>query len=134
MRALLDANVLFAASQPGSATGRLVRLLIKKGTAVTCEYAHEEAQRNVDLKSPQWFGDLAALVLSVEIVPTAQFALPVELSETDAPVLCSAIRAGCDFLVSGDRRDFGDLYGRTVNGVTGISLLELAEMLTGSAE
>ena len=38
----------------------------------------------------------------------------------------------CAFFVTGDRRDFGHHYGQTVQDVEGISVLPLAEVLSGS--
>jgi predicted nucleic acid-binding protein len=130
VKIFLDANVLFAASNPASATARLVRLLFDRATAVTSDYAREEARRNVELKWPTRVVDFIALMPLVEIVPTHLFQLPVSLNEKDAPILCSAIRAGCSYLVTGDKRDFGHLCGQTVQGVMIVSLLHLAEILT----
>ena len=50
----------------------------------------------------------------VEEVPSALFGLPVTLDEKDRPLLCAAIRAGCTHFATGDRRDFGHLFGKTV--------------------
>lgn len=73
--------------------------------------------------------DLRELIRSLEIVPSVLFDLPVALEEKDAPLLCAAIRGRCRYFVTGDRRDFGHLYGRTIEGVEVISLLRLAEIL-----
>jgi hypothetical protein len=60
------------------------------------------------------------------------FPLPIKLDGKDVPLLCAAIRASCQYFVTGDQRDFGHLYDHTVGGVTVISLRRLAELLTGS--
>ncbi|GAG31199.1 unnamed protein product, partial [marine sediment metagenome] len=56
------------------------------------------------------------------------FNLSVHLEEKDCPILCSAIQSKYDLLATGDRTHFGHLYGRTVEGVTIVSLRELAKI------
>jgi predicted nucleic acid-binding protein len=129
MRIFLDANVLFSAGNAGSPTARVVRLPLDRAEAVTCEYALEEARRNIELKRPTWAADFAALMPAIKVLPTHVFALPVKLIEKDIPILCSAIRSNCTYLVTSDRRDFGHLYNLAVHGVTVITLLRLAELL-----
>ena len=130
MRIFLAANILFSAGNALSPTARVVRLLLERTEVATCEYALEEARRNIELKRPAWASDFAALEHAIKVLPTHVFALPVELVEKDVPILCSAIRGGCTYLVTSDRRDFGHLYSKAVQGVTVISLLRLAELLT----
>lgn len=134
MRVFLDANVLFSASNSGSNIARLIRLLTEQGTAVTSDLALEEARRNVELKRPAWQADLKRLVARVTVVPSVQFPLPVELAEKDVPILCAAIRAGCQALATGDKRHFGQHYGQDVKGVRVVSLLQLAEMLSAAGQ
>ena len=130
MRVVSDANVLFSASNSGSNFARLIHLFFERGTAVTSDFALEEACRNVELKRPTWSESFQQLAARVEVVPSVRFRLSVELAEKDIPILCTAIRAGCQALATGDRRQFGHLYGRTVDGVQVVSLVQLAEMLT----
>ena len=129
MRVFLDANVLFSASNADSNIARLVNWLVEKATGVSSDLAVEEARRNLALKRPQWLGEFERVQTILEIVSSASFALPVALAAKDAPLLCSAVVARCDDFVTGDRRDFGHLYGRSVMGVEVISLLRLAELL-----
>ena len=129
-RVFLDANVLFSASNAGSNIARLIDLLIEQGEAVTSDFAFEEARRNVGLKRPDWRADLRALIQQIELVPSIQFDLSVSLCDKDTPILCSAIRSGCQYLATGDKRDFGHLYSQTVEGVTIITLTRLAEIVT----
>ncbi len=58
-------------------------------------------------------------------------ALAVEagLPEKDKPILAAAIAAGCAYLLTGDKRDFGHLYGKAVEGVTVIDILELVGVM-----
>ena len=129
MRVFLDANVLFSASNAESNIARLVDWLSEKGTGVSSDLAVEEARRNLALKRPRWLGEFERIQTVLDTVPSASFALPVALATKDSPLLCSAVVSKCDYFVTGDRRDFGDLDGRSVMSVEVISLLRLAELL-----
>ncbi len=131
MRVFLDANVLFSASRTGSNIARLVRLLTERGTAVSSDLAVEEARRNILLKRPDCLLAFEELLRTIEVAPSAQFLLPVALAAKDVPLLCAAIRSRCRDFVTGDKRDFGHLQGRRVEGVEVISLLALAKALSG---
>ncbi|MEQ8848718.1 hypothetical protein [Botrimarina sp.] len=134
MRVFLDANVLFSAANWGSRVARLVAWLLEGHTAVTSDFAIEEAVRNVRLKRSGWSEALEELVAKVETAPSLLFPLPVELEVKDQPILCAAIRAKCDLLATGDRKHFGHLYNQTVDGVTVVSLLGLAKRIVPDAE
>ena len=69
------------------------------------------------------------LLPQLKIVPSMIFAIPVKLADKDLPIFCVAIRSGCELFVTGDRRDFGFLMGRTVEGVRVVSPLQLAKLL-----
>lgn len=129
MRAFLDANVLFSASNVGSSLAGLVAWLITEGTAVTSDLAVEEARRNPALKRDAWLPAFDALVPQLELVPSMVFPLPVVLADKDVPLLCAAIGSRCDLFVTGDRRDFGHVMDRTVQGVRVVSPLRLATLL-----
>ncbi len=129
MRVFLDANVLFSASNAGSNVARLIQRLFENGTAVTSDFALEEASRNVELKRPNWIVSFKALSAQVEVAQSVRFELSVELADKDAPILCTGIRAGCEALVTGDKRHFGHLYGQTIKGVTIMSLIDFANAL-----
>jgi uncharacterized protein len=110
--AFLDANVLFSAALPGSS---LKAALEKSGLRlVSSEYCEAEALRNLADYAPG-----TGLNLNFDRVPDCFDPLPetARLPEKDRPVLASAIAAGVDFLVTGDRRHFGALYGKIVGGV-----------------
>ncbi len=132
MRVFLDANVLFSASRVGSSIARLIAWLIEREIAVTSDLAVEEARRNLTLKREDWLPVFEELLGDLVVVPSALFDLPVPLDTKDAPLLCAAIRSRCSLFVTGDKRDFGHLYGHTVQGVEVISLLRLAEMVLPS--
>ncbi len=129
MRVFLDANVLFSASNAGSNVARLIEWLSQRSTAVSSELAVEEARRNLELKRPGWLAELDRVRARAELVPTAQFTLPVPLDAKDVPLLCAAIAARCEYFATSDKRDFGHLDGQTVLGVQVVSLLRLAQLL-----
>ncbi|WP_447970714.1 PIN domain-containing protein [Nitrospira sp. M1] len=129
IRVFLDANVLFSASNGGSNIARLIHLLIAREEAMTSDFAVEEARRNVQVKRQSWEQSLNALIHQVRVVPSVQFDLPVKLSGKDQPILCTAIRCGCQYLVTGDRKDFGHLYDQRIEGVTIITLARLAKIV-----
>lgn len=134
MRVFLDANVLFSASYASSNIARLIHLLIKQGEAVTSDFAVEEARRNIMLKRSAWDEDSCTLIEQIQIVPSIQFDLPIELAEKDQPILCTAIRSKCQYLATGDKQDFGHLYGHNIQGVTVVTLVILAEILMQSRD
>jgi predicted nucleic acid-binding protein len=134
VRVFLDANVLFSASQPGSALGRLIAAARRRASILTSDIACAEARRNLALKRPSWIDTFEALLEELEVVPSSVFTLPVTLNEKDVPLLCAAIRARSDYFVTGDRKDFGHLFGTRVVGAAVITPLRLAEILAGRAE
>lgn len=134
MRVFLDANVLFSASNAGSNIARLVDWLLACATAVTSDLAREEARRNLAMKRADWLPVFEQLMQKVEQVPSALFGLTVRLDEKDRPLLCSAIRAGCTHFATGDRRDFGHLFGSSVEQVQVVDLLGLAKLLAAKGE
>ena len=48
----------------------------------------------------------------------AKIPAKLQLPDKDIPVLAGAIHARCDSLMTGDSRHFGQLFGRTVGGVS----------------
>ena len=129
MRIFLDANVLFSGSNEASSVARLLHELRRNNTLLTSDLAREEARRNLARKRPHWLGGYKALSEHVHAVPSALFDLPVTLDSKDVPLLCAAIASRCDVFVTGDKRDFGHLYDRSVCGVKVLSLLALGQML-----
>jgi hypothetical protein len=134
MRVFLDANVLFSASNTGSNIARLVDWLFAEATAVTSDLAREDARRNLAMTRADWLPAFDLLMQKVEVVPSVLFGLPVSLDEKDRPLLCAAIRAGCTHFATGDLRDFGHLFGKTVEQVQVVDLLGLAKLLAPDRE
>jgi len=134
MRVFLDANVLFSASNESSSVARLLHELCRHNTLVTSDQAVEEARRNLARKRPHWLACFAALQERVHTVPSALFELPVPLDAKDVPLLCAAVASACDVFGTGDKRDFGHLYDRSVVGVKVVSLLGLGRMLVNAEQ
>ena len=120
-RVFLDANVLFSATyRKDTGLARLWRLKGVTLVLVTSEYAAAEANMNLDTDEQRT--RLAKLLAGVECVPEVADApgLPddVSLPDKDTPILQVAIRAGADYLLTGDVRHFGPYLGKTIKGVT----------------
>lgn len=109
--AFLDANVLWsAATNPQSDLAR--KLDNFPGHLLTSNYCIRETERN--LKEDKSLEELRRRLEQMKIVPDAFGPPPgVELAGKDVPVLAAAALAGADFLVTGDQKHFGKLYGKT---------------------
>jgi predicted nucleic acid-binding protein len=124
LKLFLDANVVFSAAHQDSGNAQALVALARAGqcTLQASPHALEEARRNLVLKSSHYekrFADALAVIERVSEAPTAvvEWARGEGLGLKDAPILAAAVQAGADLLVTGDRRDFGALYGRTLRGV-----------------
>ena len=137
MRLFLDANVLFSgAHSPGGRARGLFSLAESKFCElVTSEHAIGEAKRNLAMKTPTTEEDLEELLKQVTRVAEGgpslvAWAAGLGLPENDAPILASAAAAGADLLVTGDRRHFGHLYGKTTGRVRIVTLREALKVLS----
>jgi hypothetical protein len=129
VRVFLDANILFSASSPGSATAQLFALLLNVGKAVTNPHAVEEARRNLAAKRPQQLEAFAALLAKVTVSRSFTHVSGIDVPEEDMPILAGAIGSRCTHLWTSDRRHFGALYGTCIGGVHVVSSVMLAEEL-----
>lgn len=129
MKVFLDANILFSASDEESATRQLLNRLKEHAATVTSPHAWEEARRNIERKRPHHLPGLEGLHDLVTV--TLPFRLPsdIEVVDKDKPILGGAIGAKCTHLWTSDRPHFGDLYGKTIHGVTVVSSIQLADEL-----
>ena len=117
-RLFLDANILFSAAySEGSGIRRLWDL--PGVTLLTSTYAVEEVRRN--LSTPVQTKRLNALLKTVEVqaAGTLEESLrgQVELREKDWPILSGAVLSEATHLITGDVRDFGKYFGKTVFGI-----------------
>lgn len=115
-RLFLDANVLFSAAHREDAS---LRELWRRSGAelITSGYALEEARRNLDERHRDRLAQLMAGVRLVADDPEHDLPAGSALRVKDRPILGAAIAAGATHLITGDRRDFGELYGETIAGV-----------------
>ena len=124
-RFFLDANVIFTAAHNADGSGRaLFKLAAKRQLElVSSRYALEEAARNIAVKFPECVAEFNSLIGGLRLVAEPgqaeiQLAAACGLPDKDVPILAAAIAAGASALVTGDRRDFGHLYGKIIEGIT----------------
>ena len=118
-RIFLDANVLYSAAYVEFAgLARLWRLddvqLLSSG------YSIDEARRNLAMDRPEAAPRLNRLLESVITVDTPHgltLAENIRLDPKDRPVLLAAIHGKAEYLLTGDARHFGHLYGKRIEGV-----------------
>jgi len=130
-RAFLDANVLFSAAYREK-SGLLRLWRVKDVKLLTCDYAAQEAARN--LQTPERQKRLRRLLRRVEVVPSPSTScvLPVgiELSEKDRPILGAALESKSTHLLTGDTTHFGKYFGKRAGGV---KIMTPAHFLTQNA-
>jgi predicted nucleic acid-binding protein len=132
-RLFLDANVLFSAAYREDAGVRRLWDL-PEAELVTSAYAVEEARRNLDTGERR--SDLGGLFEAVRVSnlladPTAYPEIESSgLPEKDLPILRAAVASAATYLVTGDRKHFGHLFGQVVAGVLVLRPAELLAMRT----
>jgi len=131
MRIFLDANILFSGALPQSRMRAFLDFLCRECECVTNAYAVEEARRNLAAKFPGALRHLDAIVKKCELVPAMKMDFKVKLALKDAPILGGALAAHAKYLLTGDEKDFGPFFGKTIDGVKIVSPKMLAEELTG---
>jgi predicted nucleic acid-binding protein len=129
MRVFLDANILFSASLPHSRMRAFLDALLDQAECLTNAYAIEEARRNLAVKFPDGIKTLERLEKQCEVVSQLERDLEIELPLKDAPILGGAIAGHATHLLTGDERDFGKFWGRTIQTVKIVSPRILAEEL-----
>ncbi|MEI6728887.1 MAG: hypothetical protein WCK98_04555 [bacterium] len=117
MKVFLDANILFSlAWKQGSGLNKLFE--IENADYFTSGYAKTEAERNLPTFEQK---DRLEIVLKhVKIFPTNtnfEKIKDITLKEKDLPILNAAIELKCEYLITGDFRDFGQFYGHKVEEV-----------------
>lgn len=138
MRVFLDANVLFSAAY--RETGSVREFFSPAGAGlcslVTSAHALEEARRNISARHPDRLSDLERLVQAVEVCAepdpaTVAWAAGEGLPPKDAPILAAAVEARCHLLATGDRTDFGALFGRRLRGTVVMLPADAMDVLLG---
>ncbi|MBI2227153.1 MAG: PIN domain-containing protein [Betaproteobacteria bacterium] len=138
MKVFLDANVVFSAAHQREGRAQSLLLLARAGRCDLMVSAHalEEARRNLTRKSHSFDKRLADLLAMTEVVaeapaPLVAWALEHGLPLKDAPILAAAVHANADILATGDLRDFGHLFGKSLRGVRILSLAKAIEAVLG---
>ena len=130
MKIFIDANILFMASVPGSATIILFDAALKyTDECVTNPHALEEARRNIANKKPSLLPQFRQVSEKLTISNAFYSSLRADLPSQDIPVLAGAIGSRCTHLWSLDKKYFGKLYGKTIHGVNVVSPIVLADVL-----
>ena len=134
MKVFIDANVVFSAAHQREGRAQALLLLARAGRCELMVSAHaiEEARRNLTRKSHSFDKRLADLLAMTEVVaeapaPLIAWALEHGLPLKDAPILAAAVHANADILATGDLRDFGHLFGKSLRGVRLLSLAKAIE-------
>ena len=87
-------------------------------TPVTSLYAVGEVRRHIVLAAQQLrFDELIARTGMVSDADLGYVPQNIRLVEKDRPILAAAIAASVDYLITGDRNHFGQLYGTRISGV-----------------
>lgn len=130
-RLFLDANVIFtAAHNPEGNSRALLRLAgLRRIEVVSSRYAVEEAARNLAVKLPECAAAFDQVIADLVLVgepgsEESRRATAHGLPAKDVPILAAALAAAASILVTGDRRHFGHLYGKTVDGIVVLTRAE----------
>lgn len=127
MKVFLDANILFSGSVSGSKIAKLIEIIKKHGECITNSYAVEEASKNIEFKNYGSIQELESLLKDIVISNELILDIPIELKAKDIPILGGAIAQKCTHLLTGDKKDFGFLFGKRVENVLVVSPKLLAE-------
>jgi predicted nucleic acid-binding protein len=130
MKCFLEANVLFSAANEKSQMHRFINEISTRHTCLTSDYAREEAIRNIRAKRSDWEYGFSQIMAKLDVVQSIGQALEVEIALKDRPILATAIAQNCDRLITGDKRDCGHLFQKTVQGVKTLTPLQFAQELT----
>lgn len=138
-RFFLDANVIFTAAHNPDGNGRALFSLAgeQQLELITSRYALEEAARNIAVKYPECAAEFNTLIARLLLVAEPsqgeiKLAATHSLPDKDVPILAAAIAARASALVTGDRRDFGHLYGAAVEGVAVLTPAQALSKALGS--
>jgi len=137
MRLFLDANVLFSAAHREAGSMRVFFRLADVGACelISSPYTIGEARRNIARKYPKRSGDLELLVARLVVCTEASaanvsWAAAQPLPAEDAPILAAAVQAEANILATGDKTDFGHLFGRTLRGTEVLTPIAAIERIT----
>jgi uncharacterized protein len=118
-RVFLDANVLYSAAYMEIA-GLAQLWSLDDVQLLSSAYAIEEARRNLATDRPEAVSRLNLQLVSISTIDAPRgLKLPetIKLDPKDQPILLAAIHGKADYLLTGDARHFGHLYGKRIKGV-----------------
>ena len=140
MKLFLDANVIFSAAHREEGRSQDLVSLARAGhcALLTSTHALEKARRNLELKSGGFEHRLADVLAQLTVIAEApaavvEWAKAQGLPLKDAPILAAAAHARAELLVTGDTRDFGRLFGRTLRGVQVVALARAVDIVLKDA-
>ena len=117
LKIFLDSNVILSGLLSDKGAPRVILDILCLGTpflkGVTGEYNIMEIERNIQKRLPAILDVYRFYIrkLQLEIVPLPSLkAVKLyfgKIADKDAPVLASAVIARADYLVTGDKKDFG---------------------------
>ncbi|MGI8966374.1 MAG: PIN domain-containing protein [Limisphaerales bacterium] len=126
MRVFLDANILFSAALPQSRMRAFLEIIFERADCLLNDYAVEEARRNLELKFPVHLRQLDLLVKKCELITALAARFEIELKSKDVPILAGALAGNATHLLTGDEKDFGAFWGKTIQNVKIVSPKMLA--------
>lgn len=118
-RIFLDANILYSAAHTEN-SGLHVLWQIDDVVLLSSSYAIAEARANLSEDRPGAIASLNRLLDRIELSDAGLGdCLPssIRLESEDAPILLAAIRGKADYLLTGDKRHFGQFFGKKIDSV-----------------
>ncbi|MFC1657554.1 putative toxin-antitoxin system toxin component, PIN family [Candidatus Moduliflexota bacterium] len=113
----LDSNILFSLcwKNPEESVIGIILELQKMGEVklVISPLTLEETTANLKAKKPEALSRLQEVVDSCTVVADVLSPLEVDLPENDLILLSTAIASKVDFFLTGNKADFGPIFGRT---------------------
>lgn len=111
MKVFFDANVIIAAIRNPAGTPRLLlEALSNNHWLYSSDYVWREVTRNLVVKSPKICHNLSQVRPKFKIVTTPNLHNdPLPVHPKDLPVYRAAQFADCDFLTTGNLKDFKDV-------------------------
>lgn len=122
IRIFLDSNVILSGLFSDRGSPRIILDLLSLDlpvlTGVTGEFNIIEIERNLEKKMPEVLPGYHEYLplLNLQIIPLPSLkevrSLKGHIAEKDVPVLASALKANVEFLITGDKKDFGKARSR----------------------
>ena len=140
-RVFIDADVLIAGAASRTGASHLVLRLSELGLVdgLVSSQVVREAQRNLERKLPAALPAFRALVAAAcqevgEPTEAESAALRGQADRKDIPILAAAVKAGSDWLITFNTKDFRPTSGRLHVGEPGVFVEALRRMLEDIAE